>query len=380
MDEQTKGQMQKVRGLIEKGDYAKARKALFIINHPKAREWETRLDELEARQAAKSGKKAPQKQERNATTYILNLAIALAVALLLGVGALWYFGGDRLTFVPGVGPRPLVTDPATVDRPADQRFLFIGNSFTFYNDLDAMAGELAAAAVPAWNDVLVARSTAGGRQVHQHLSDAQNPEHPLNQFLVSGSDTLRDWDLVVIQGQSQISGLNNQHPQKIELLEAIPELVRLADNVDATPMLMMTWGYADGDPTIPGYGDYLGMQREVWAGYDDLAMVSAQSRMNLDVYVAPAGLGFQAVYEDINNPLANSSTFRRLYDGDMRHPGLPGSYLAANIVVASYTGQRMAGVPYVPEGLNPETAAYLRSMADEVVFGTRFGSRAYPWG
>ncbi|MEO0561067.1 MAG: DUF4886 domain-containing protein, partial [Chloroflexota bacterium] len=221
----------------------------------------------------------------------------------------------------------------------------------------------------------------------QHLDDLENEaDNPvLRQYLVTGSGQLREWDLVVVQGQSQISGLDNAHPQKQEQLAALPEIMRYVEaNPRTTPMLMMTWGYADGDPLNPQrFTSYTEMQRYLWTGYEELAGVASRISLTAETFVAPAGLGYQLVYEDLRDagedPLAANSRFRQLYHPDMRHPGLPGTYLAANIVTGSYTGQRTAELTFVPANLDPEFAAYLREVADRVVFGDRFGVRDYPW-
>lgn len=383
MDNDTKYLMMQAKKHIQAKRYADARKVLKLVNHPTARQWEQKLDNIAPPKVSKTSPK----RGGGALMYLMNLLLALLFFSLIGVGVFIFFYRD--TYIPRLNAilnGNELAPPENVERPADQRFLFIGNSFTFYNNLDQMVARLAEEAVPEWNDVLATRYAPGGWKLTQHLADAQNPNStaPIREYLITGSDVMRDWDLVVLQGQSQVAGFDSGQASKQQLLAAVPELVRYADDTGATTLFMMTWGYAEGDAMNPGYySDYLEMQGHIWRGYDELAQAGARVRLNAPVYVAPAGLGYQQVYRDIeaegNNPLAAGSRFRQLYSDDMRHPGLPGSYLAANIVVASYTGQRMSAVDWVPPGLDAEFAAYLRDVADRVVFGTRFGSRNYPW-
>lgn len=265
-------------------------------------------------------------------------------------------------------------------QPADQRLLFIGNSFTFYNDMDQMVARILETVVPEWDDVLAVRVAPGGYTLAEHADDAQSqPGSEIARYLVTGDEALRDWDLVIFQGQSQIMGFENIVPAKQQLDESLTSLVRLARDQGATTMLYMTWGYADGDSSNPGiYSDYREMARRMADGYDDMA--ARLTGRGLNTYVAPVGLGHWIVYHDVLNenprPESSATDFSFLYAGDGRHPSLAGSYLAANIIAASYSGYRVSDVQWVPNGLDPEFAAYLRRTADAAV-GT--SGRRFPW-
>lgn len=304
--------------------------------------------------------------------------------LLFGVLMLMVAGGAVVAYVLLTADDHVVAVD-DVDRAADQRLLFIGNSFIHSQDIDQLVASLAEAQNGAWDDVLAGAVAPGGYRLTEHAADANdsgdNP--PLRQLLVTGSDTVRAWDLVVLQGQSQIMGFGNEAASKADLLQQVPSLAQHAHDTGATVLLMMTWGYAEGDANNPGiYGDFLAMQTRLAQGYDNLAGILTVNH-GIPVYVAPVGLGFQMVYEDLidtgQDPLASGSRFRRLYSDDNQHPALPGSYLAACIILASYTGERMSEVAWQPGGLDAELARYLREVADRTVFGSRFGGRGYPW-
>jgi hypothetical protein len=277
-----------------------------------------------------------------------------------------------------------VTPTAEVVPPADARLLFIGNSYTEGNQLDQLAAQLAMELVPEWNAVFATRVSPGGYTIQQHARDVMNEDEnpPLRQLLVTGDDETRAWNLVVIQGQSQIMGFNDNDRDKLALLNSVPDLYEPIRETGATTMLLLTWGYADGDPRNPGiYSSFLNMQRRLTNGYDGLAR-----RLNEtggDVSVAPAGLGFQIVFQDDlqggQNPLAANSRFRGLYAEDGSHPSLAGSYLAACILIEAYTGESVTQTDWTPAGLDAELAAYLREVADRAVFGTEFPNRRYPW-
>lgn len=249
-----------------------------------------------------------------------------------------------------------------------QRLLFVGNSFTQANQLDQLVAQLLA--VQLESDQVAALAVApGGYQLSHHFQDFQSAEsaNPLRSLL-TGPERI---NLVVLQGQSQIAGFSDSQEEKKLLIEAVTGFQSHIQKAGAQTMLYMTWGYADGDPSNPDfYPDFMTMQEKLSEGYYGLA--SKMSPVTKNVLVAPVGLGFQKVFQEEKskglNPLAQDALFRSLYASDGRHPSLAGSYLAAAIIVASYSGQRVAPVDWQPEGLDRPTANYLRFVADRVMF------------
>ncbi|MEQ8791801.1 MAG: SGNH/GDSL hydrolase family protein [Pirellulaceae bacterium] len=254
------------------------------------------------------------------------------------------------------------------------RVLFVGNSFTAANGLDTMVKNLIEATHPGWQ-VETEHVSPGGYQLADHLRDSETPGTVMNRhFHAPGAH----WDVVVLQAQSQTPALATSSRDRQKLLEAAPQLARKARQTGATVLYFMTWGFPDGDPTnLKWYPDYGTLQKRLAAAYDEMAEKSAPA------YVAPVGLAFEFVYEDLwkrqHNPLAKGSRFRQLYGPDSKHPSLAGSYLAAAVITASIGGQKVSDSDYTPRGLDPELAAYLRGVADRVVFGEVYRQRRYPW-
>ncbi|MCA9955895.1 MAG: hypothetical protein H6657_20575 [Ardenticatenaceae bacterium] len=299
------------------------------------------------------------------------LITLLGLLGLLTILLLWFIGKDFLA-------------EKALEQPAHARMLFIGNSFTNNNELDQLVASLASELGPEWNEIYATRVAPAGYRWIDHLHDTENEtaESPLRQLLVTGSDAARDWDLVVLQEQSQILGFGAQSPETAESRSAAAQLNQYAQNTGATVMLMLTWGYANGDPrNATLYPDYATMQFNITQGTYDLA--NQLSASGNPVFVIPAGRGFQLVYRDLANdaqdPLATNSLFRQLYAEDGQHPSLAGSYLAACIVVAAYTGESVADIEWQPRDLDGQYAEYLRSVADRVVFGAEFPPQPYPW-
>ena len=277
-----------------------------------------------------------------------------------------------------------ILDERALEQPADARMLFIGNSFTGNNELDQLAASLASELGPDWDDIFAIRVAPGGYKIIDHLQDIENEaDDPLlRQLLVSGSDAARDWDLIIFQEQSQIPGFGEQNGERVASFAAALNLHQYASSNGATVMLFQTWGYADGDPGNASiYPGFVAMQGRLEQGTNALA--ARMSASGSQVFVIPAGRGFQLVYRDLlnddQNPLAERSLFRQLYAEDGRHPSLSGSYLAACIIVAAYTGQSVAELDWAPRELDEDIAAYLRRVADRVMFGDEFPPLAYPW-
>ncbi|MFZ9887642.1 MAG: DUF4886 domain-containing protein [Myxococcota bacterium] len=206
------------------------------------------------------------------------------------------------------------------------RVLFLGNSYTARNGgLPGLVQALAAGlrACPRTLDVSV--HAPGGRLLVQHADDATTEGTMVHQLLHDD----RGWDAVVLQEQSQIPGFpSGDETHEASLAAVRNTLIPLIDAAGARVVLLLTWGYRDGDERNPDlYSDYLTMQSRLVEGMTRY-LATAEAVSSHAVAVAPAGLGFQAVYlESPGN--AGGERFRGLYDDDGSHPSPHGSYLAA---------------------------------------------------
>jgi hypothetical protein len=275
-------------------------------------------------------------------------------------------------------------DIGAVNRPADQRLLFIGNSFTQYHDLYNMVDLMLEESSEAWDDVLTGQQAPGGASFVDHLAEIENEEDnpALRQALITGNETLRDWDAVVLQEQSQVLGFGAGNVEYAESVAAAQAIHRIIIDTGGMTLLYMTWGYRDGDQSNSQiYPDYPTMQERITNGYDDLATVL--QGLGGRVTVIPVGLAFQVVYNDEvaagHNPLGEDSQFYALYEGDGSHPSEEGSYLAACVFMAAYTGQPASSLSYRADGVDEDTADYLRGVADRVVLENVMGDRVYPF-
>ena len=221
--------------------------------------------------------------------------------------------------------------------------LFIGNSYTYVNDLPNTMRLLA---LSLGDTVMVSSSAPGGYTLFQHSTYA-----PTITALES-----QDWDFVVMQEQSQLGAL----PTDVTTTElgATQLVARIEENHECTyPVFYMTWGRQNGDAqncaSFPFMCTYDGMQQGLRDNYVALAEGN-------DGYTAPVGAAWKQVRD--THPLIN------LYDPDGSHPSAAGTYLAACVFYCTLFQESCVASPYAAS-LQPDTAAILRDIASAVVLG-----------
>jgi hypothetical protein len=87
---------------------------------------------------------------------------------------------------------------------SDPAFLFLGNSYTAYNQLDVLVGNIMADGVPEWEEDIETRALVqGGRTLEGHVEQVEMAGSIYQKELMTKP---RDWKWVVLQEQSQIPG------------------------------------------------------------------------------------------------------------------------------------------------------------------------------
>jgi hypothetical protein len=234
--------------------------------------------------------------------------------------------------------------------PAALRVLFIGNSYTFYNDLEQRYAEVRAQdAAP--REVVVARYARPGYRLDQHLADVQADASELQVLFSSRCGGDAPWTYVVLQEQSQIPGFPAPEPVRQASVEAAGAWGERIRGCGATPVLFETWGRLRGDEGNPElFPDYTTMQDRLDEGFAAMREAGALTS-------APVGAAFRWLSTRAGFDHAS------LYSGDGSHPSPAGSWLAA-LVLASVTPAREAPAePRGPEGLSPAVLAELEAAA-----------------
>lgn len=187
-----------------------------------------------------------------------------------------------------------------------KRALFIGNSYTAYNNLPQMVSQCATST----GDQLIFNSnTPGGSTFQGHTTNSASIE----------KIEIGDWDFVSLQEQSQLPAFSDGQVQQ----DVFPYATQLNDliklhNPCAETIFYMTWGRKNGDanncPVWPPVCTYEGMDSLLYLRYMQMAQMN-------DALVSPVGQVWGYLRE--NHPNIE------LYTSDESHPSYAGSYAAA---------------------------------------------------
>jgi hypothetical protein len=222
--------------------------------------------------------------------------------------------------VTACGAQETLAPPAKV--------LFVGNSFTYYNNsLHNHYRRLVSAGKHTFTKTSRARimTISGG-----HL-----PEHEGGFQKMVASD---DWDVVVMQGHS-LGPISEATAAAFQ--QAARDYAAIVRHSGARPVFFMTWAYT-GKPEMTAQLD---------AAYSSIGA-------ELDAQVVPVGLAFAVVTEE-RPDIA-------LRIADARHPTLAGTYLAACTFYATLFAESPEGLEYTA-GLDANVASYLQRVAWKTV-------------
>jgi hypothetical protein len=219
------------------------------------------------------------------------------------------------------------------------RVLFIGNSYTFVNDLPSTFAKLAKS---GGHKVEVGMSAQGGWTLSDHVGSTET----LN--LLNSAK----WNFVVLQEQSQIPAIAPVRNQ--EMYPAARELIQKIEAVGATPIFFVTWAHRDGMPEND-MTNYESMQSQIDNGYKGIAQ-------ELNVPIAPVGPAWLTAVKE--HPDLN------LWQGDGSHPAEQGTYLAACVFYAVIFHESPIGLTD-RTGLSRENAKIIQTIASEAVLNIR---------
>ena len=223
--------------------------------------------------------------------------------------------------------------------------LFLGNSYTFYNNMPNLISQIALSLDDTLNPT---SNTPGGWKLEDHAAQNSSSLQLLNQ---------QKWDYVVMQAQSQEPSFSpsqveqQTYPYAQSLVESV-----LANDSCSEPMFFMTWGRKNGDAQVgvgyPPLATYLGMQSRLRNSYLEMGFDNNSS-------VSPVGMAWKKSIEQ--NP-----DFE-LYIGDESHPNLAGSYLSACVFYSSIFKKSCVGSDFFPLGLDSADVLNLQAIASSVV-------------
>ncbi len=221
--------------------------------------------------------------------------------------------------------------------------LFIGNSYTYVNNLPQTLADLALSK----GDTLIFDSSApGGYTFQLHTTNATTISK-INQ---------RAWDYVVLQEQSQMPSF----PPSQVSSDTYPYAARLDSMIVANDsctetVFYMTWGRQNGDSSncafYPPICTYNGMQQRLRESYLQMATDNHAS-------AAPVGVAWKHVRD--NYPSIG------LYQSDQSHPTIYGTYLAACVFYASFFHKTPIGASF-PSSISSVDALVLQTIGGATV-------------
>lgn len=232
----------------------------------------------------------------------------------------------------------------TENTHTNKRIMFIGNSFSFYNNgVHNHLGGLVRSAGD-WSRAYRFRlNTLSGGRLQEHTAQLKN--------ILSAKNA--NWDTVVLQPHSN-EAISKNRAKAFEL--ALSEQVNIVRNAGAEPLLFMTWAYK-GDNEM--HKQLLKAYTEAGAKYDlrlipvGNAFQKAQQHLpNIELYVA------DVLSVDANGHLT--------YRTDIKHPSPAGSYLAACVFYAALYKKSPEDLLFVG-GVGAETAKKLQRIAWQTV-------------
>jgi|WetSurMetagenome_2_1015567.scaffolds.fasta_scaffold63229_2 hypothetical protein len=213
------------------------------------------------------------------------------------------------------------------------KVLFIGNSYTYANDLPTLFKNLSES---AGKTVYTDMQAPGGYMLENHLTNT------------STHDAIKRgiWNYVVLQEQSQTPVIeylryHSMYPSATKLDSIIKTF-----NQNATTVFYMTWGRKNGGQQCidtscsPVFINYFHMQDSLKSSYTIISNI-------LSAMLSPAGEAWRTAR--LLKPYVN------LWDTDDSHPTLDGSYLTACVFFVKIFGQSPIGLSY--NGGLPDTSA-----------------------
>lgn len=219
--------------------------------------------------------------------------------------------------------------------------LFIGNSYTFYNDMPTVYFENMAKA--CGYNIKVTSITKGAYTLEKFA----DPGDAYGKMVDTALSVPGTYDFVILQEQSMRPAIDTVD----KFYAGARLLVEKIRAAEAQPVFYATWGRKTGNEKLTEYN--MTSEEMTWK----LAAAYAAIGEELDVPVIHVGLAFGDVYK--NNQI-------NLYSADGSHPSATGSYLAAMSLFCGIFGIDPVEAPF-SGGASPEEDTILRAAAKAIL-------------
>jgi hypothetical protein len=232
----------------------------------------------------------------------------------------------------------------SLSQSGTKRVLFLGNSYTYYNNLPQMLSDIASS---TGDNVIFDSNTPGGHTLQEHSNNTLS----LNKI---GNG---NWDYVVLQEQSQLPSLpiSEVNTNVFPYARKLDSIINVK-NPCAETIFYMTWGRKNGDGSNcniwPPVCTYLGMDSLLSMRYKIMAN-------NNNAFVSPVG----AVWKK----LRQSFPLIELYQTDESHPVEAGSYAAACCFYTTIFKKNPLLITF-NSTLSATDAANIRAVVKQIVY------------
>lgn len=211
--------------------------------------------------------------------------------------------------------------------------LFVGNSFTYYNDMPVTFEALGEA--NGYNSLHVEHVTFGGTTLEKFATPSTKQSKA---FVTKMKE--RDWDYVILQEHSSRPYIN-----ETSFLNAVSVLTEYIKGKGSKVLLYSTWAYRDGSDKLASTGlTYDEFYQELNNVYDEAANIN-----NIDV--VPVGTMFYQL--NMTHPEINLLSY-----SDDFHPNPTGSFVVAFAFYTFIFGQ--SSNTYEPNGISNQTLNIVR--------------------
>lgn len=231
-----------------------------------------------------------------------------------------------------------VQNLGTAEPKDTKKVLCLGNSFSYYSN-------------PVWMLKEIAYSQGHYMRIRTHLKGSQNFTQHCSLLMSLDAIDQGDFDYAFIQDQSQNPAKYGQTADA-SILNGATTLAGLIKAKSPQCQIIMeeTWAFS-----ASSYGGF-----ESFENFDALSEKGALEMAQANsAWMSPIGKAFKE---------ARKNTSINLYYTDNKHQSEYGAYLKACVNYLVIYGESFTGE--VPDcGLDPEKAAYLRSVAEQTVLG-----------
>jgi len=216
--------------------------------------------------------------------------------------------------------------------------LFIGNSYTYVNDMPKMVEKLSKSDSDIGSSFIIEQVTKGGAKLIDHWNDKE----ALNKI------QSKNWDYVVFQEQSSWALYKFDYDNSYRVA---PKFRRASVSSVKNKILFVTW------PRKPRSNWYRGKTSKIFKNAGYMSSELNKRSKKLAGYLGASEIKIGDYWNFMSKKYPNIN----LYDKDNSHPSLAGSYFNALLFYKVFSkSKNIANIDYVPQGLSQEDAKLLK--------------------